>query len=735
MTMDADHARPGPPAGGTARIPVVPPPIDLTGWLQGWHAAQASPSQPASRPATIAGFSPRGNEPAGRRQRRAAAYLATIPPAVSGQRGHDRTFHAACVLVKGFGLTLGEARPLLREWNDRCAPPWSAAELEHKLKSADAAPDDRPRGYLGSDRGQPCQEATTPRKAAIREAASAGPKAAGPEAADHRAADPPLALESPHCPLGQEANPHRLAGLFLNERFAFSGGMGLRFWRDIFYFWDGSAYRQVPAGEIRAQLSQSLAREFDRLYQCELGRWTRERDETPGPSGARRPPRPIPVTSRMVADVLQAIAGLVLIPAADCPDQPAWVQAFPDTSPPAAASPGAGAERGRRGATTLGPEDLFAPAPWPVDEILPARNALVHLPTFMDGGSCTVPPTPRFFNAFALDYDFIPTASEPAEWLDFLRQIWEDDQESIACLQEWFGYLLTPDTRQQKIAMMVGPKRSGRGTIARVLKALVGASNVANPTLATLARPFGLSVLIDKPVAVFPDARLSSRPDNAAIVECLLSISGEDDQTIDRKHLPAWTGRLPTRFVLISNELPRLRDASGALASRLIILRFTRSFYNREDTGLFDRLSRELPGILLWALAGWDRLRRRGRFVQPPSGRELLAAMEDLGSPISAFLRDRCVLDPREIVPVATLYDAWRGWCQEHGRDAVGDEPSFGRDLHAAIPGLSKSRLRQGPQRITHYRGIRLRTPLDPDQEPADQEAPTTAAASAEPPF
>src|SRR5208283_2099412 len=236
---------------------------------------------------------------------------------------------------------------------------------------------------------------------------------------------------------------------------------------------------------------------------------------------------------------------------------------------------------------------------------------------FADGKNCAIPPTSRFFNAFALDYDFVPSAPEPVEWKDFLQQIWEEDEESIACLQEWFGYLLTPDTRQQKILMMVGPKRSGRGTIARVLKALVGASNVANPTLATLARPFGLAPLIGKPVAVFPDARLSSRPDNAAIVESLLSISGEDDQTIDRKHLPAWTGRLPTRFVLITNELPRLKDASGALASRLVILRFTRSFYGREDTGLSDRLQSELPGILLWALQGWQRLRQRGRFEQP----------------------------------------------------------------------------------------------------------------------
>jgi hypothetical protein len=40
----------------------------------------------------------------------------------------------------------------------------------------------------------------------------------------------------------------------------------------VFYFWDGSAYRQVLTGEIRAQLSQSLAYEFDRLYDYELAR-------------------------------------------------------------------------------------------------------------------------------------------------------------------------------------------------------------------------------------------------------------------------------------------------------------------------------------------------------------------------------------------------------------------------------------------------------------------------------
>ena len=57
---------------------------------------------------------------------------------------------------------------------------------------------------------------------------------------------------------GIEANPDRLAELFLKDRLTFSEGIGLRFWRDVFYFWDRTAYRQVPTGEIRAQLSQSL---------------------------------------------------------------------------------------------------------------------------------------------------------------------------------------------------------------------------------------------------------------------------------------------------------------------------------------------------------------------------------------------------------------------------------------------------------------------------------------------
>lgn len=79
---------------------------------------------------------------------RARAYLAHLPVSVQGQGGHDAAFRAACVLVNGFALGEHEALPLLLEWNAQCLPPWTEAELRHKLRSAAKNPGDKPVGYL-----------------------------------------------------------------------------------------------------------------------------------------------------------------------------------------------------------------------------------------------------------------------------------------------------------------------------------------------------------------------------------------------------------------------------------------------------------------------------------------------------------------------------------------------------------------------------------------------------------
>lgn len=56
---------------------------------------------------------------------RTRKYLDKMPPAVSGNSGHNATFRVACVLVQGFDLSPAEAYPLMIEYSGRCKPPWT----------------------------------------------------------------------------------------------------------------------------------------------------------------------------------------------------------------------------------------------------------------------------------------------------------------------------------------------------------------------------------------------------------------------------------------------------------------------------------------------------------------------------------------------------------------------------------------------------------------------------------
>ena len=353
-------------------------------------------------------------------------------------------------------------------------------------------------------------------------------------------------------------------------------------------------------------------------------------------------------------------------------------------------------------ASTVTPSWLSeAPDQPPALEILPCKTSNLHIPT-----SRVLNATPALFTINALDFDYDPDPDPPESWIKFLERLFGDDLESVELLQDWMGYCLTSDTRQQKILLLVGPRRSGKGTIARVLTRLVGAGNVAGPTTSGLARPFGLQPLIDKSLAIVSDARFNGE-NIAIVVERLLCISGEDALTIDRKFLSSVTMKLATRFMFLTNELPRLNDASTALAGRFLVLRLTHSFYDQEDTGLTQRLLGELPGILKWALEGWKRLQERGRFFQPASSSDAIQDLEDLSSPVHAFVREHCVTGPGHRVDLDRLYQVWTSWCQQEGRTVVTHKGTFGRDLVAAVPGV---RRRRGTGLTPFYDGIGLRS-------------------------
>lgn len=70
------------------------------------------------------------------RQHRAGAYVARMPPAISGQGGHDKLWNVACVVVRGFMVAPEHAMSIARDYSARCVPPWNERDLQHKLEDA-----------------------------------------------------------------------------------------------------------------------------------------------------------------------------------------------------------------------------------------------------------------------------------------------------------------------------------------------------------------------------------------------------------------------------------------------------------------------------------------------------------------------------------------------------------------------------------------------------------------------
>ncbi len=432
-----------------------------------------------------------------------------------------------------------------------------------------------------------------------------------------------------------------------------SGALLLRRWRGSWWEWEQTRWVERDDKHVDADAYRFTEHA---VYE----KWDDKKEEM-----VEKPWAP---TRHKIADLGDALGAIAYLPASTM--TPSWIEQPFDTPP----------------ATSL----------------VSVANGLLHIQS-----RDLYEHTPQMFNEVSVPFAYDPATPPPVRWLQFLKELWDEDADAISALQEFFGYVLSGDTSQHKILLMVGPRRGGKGTIARVLKDLLGRGNFCGPTLASLGTNFGLEPLVGKPLAIVSDARLGGANVHQ-VVERLLSISGEDMLTIDRKYRAHWTGTLPTRFLIISNELPRFGDASGAIASRFILLTLTRSWLGHENTSLTGQLLEELPGIMLWALDGLKRLQRRGRFTTVQSSEDALGALQDLVSPVAAFVRERCKVDPLRQVPLADIFGAWKQWAEDNGHRS-GSTQTFGRDLRAVIPGLKVVRPREdsGRQHRT-YQGVGL---------------------------
>lgn len=287
------------------------------------------------------------------------------------------------------------------------------------------------------------------------------------------------------------------------------------------------------------------------------------------------------------------------------------------------------------------------------------QNGVVDI---SDPNATIKPHSSKYFTTVELPYNYDPTAQCPT-WLRFLDDVFGNDITSKRSLQQYFGYCLVNNNRLQKMALLVGKSRAGKGVITDTVTEMIGEANTSSPSLESLNNNSTLEAMAKSSVAFIPDAHSVHHSHSNSVVSKLKQITGQDAITYHRLYIGPATHKFDCKIFMSTNAFPEFNDPSGALAARMLVFYFTRSFKGREDPLLRQKIKAEIAGVTQWAIQGLRDLINSGyRFVESENAllekEEIRASM----SPLSPFINSFCEVSINHRTTVKELYTFYRTW-------------------------------------------------------------------------
>lgn len=313
-----------------------------------------------------------------------------------------------------------------------------------------------------------------------------------------------------------------------------------------------------------------------------------------------------------------------------------------------------------------------------------------------------LPHTPNYLTTVCLPYPYDPDAECP-EWNIFLKDIMRGRQDYIDLLQEFVGYLFRSDLREHKFLLCVGEGANGKTTFFDVARALVGEANCSEVPITRFADRFALHGTIGKVVNLTHESS-SVLQDEAENV--LKSYVSGDRMTSDRKYKDPVEVTPTAKLLIATNNLPRFTDKSQAVWRRILLVPFDLTLEDKyQIKDMAEALKRELPGILIWALEGLERLNAKG-FTIPQGQRDLMEEYRRDADPARAFLMDKYQESLNgEHVPCAEVYEAYNIFCKTNNCRPM-NERTFGQHVRRVFPNVARQRMGPRGSREYVYQGL-----------------------------
>lgn len=268
-----------------------------------------------------------------------------------------------------------------------------------------------------------------------------------------------------------------------------------------------------------------------------------------------------------------------------------------------------------------------------------------------------VPHSEKCLTTYASNVQYEENATCP-NFLDFLKEL-SIDTETIAFIQEWFGYAISTSHKANAFLIGVGEGANGKSTLFDVLMKLIGVSNISSAPLSNLNTQFGIEPILGKKLNIATESGA-----DAFNTANLKAITAGERISVNRKNKPEITTVVDAKLIFLMNELPLLKDNSHGLARRLYILPFSKVFQEEDqDKDLPRKLEAELSGILNWAVEGHRRLKNQ-HYTFTKSKRMTMAKSKymSVGNPVRVFVEECIVSHPGNNLDSNAILSAYRSW-------------------------------------------------------------------------
>lgn len=275
-----------------------------------------------------------------------------------------------------------------------------------------------------------------------------------------------------------------------------------------------------------------------------------------------------------------------------------------------------------------------------------------------------IPFTPEHIITNKIMWKYNPDAySKVAD--DTLNRLSCNDPQVRALLEEAIGYCFYRRNELGRAFILIGDKSNGKSTFLSMVQNLLGEQNIASLDLKELGDRFKTAELFGK-LANIGDDIGDEFIANASIFRKLVT---GDRVSAERKGRDPFEFNNYSKFLFSANNIPRIKDKTGAVQRRLVIIPFDAKF-SADDPNFDPYIKYKLKSpecmeyLIRIALEGLKRVMTNRKFTVSTRVQKEMDEYEENNNPILGFFRE-CEDEDFQIEnePTNKVYKRYQEYC------------------------------------------------------------------------